>query len=472
MYGTGATIYGSDNLTGWDDGTTVDIEVKVHGLEETSIRDLAALPGGSLVSVMGDIGGFVHEDLGTVPDQMHQDPYWGNGTGVDFAELAPDTVVRVGDAEDDATSHIGISTSGGDSWWGGQEPGGVTGGGTVAVNADGSAILWSPEGAGVHVSTTTGSSWTASTGVPAGARVEADRVDPDVFYAVSGGAFYTSTDGGATFTASDDTSLPAEGDIRFGAVPGHTGDVWVAGGAEGGEYGMWRTTDAGATFERIEAVDEGDAVGFGAPAPGADYPAVYTSSRIDGTRGIFRSDDAGESWTRINDDQHQWGWTGAVVTGDPDVYGRVYVGTNGRGIIYGDLADGGGNTDPDPDPSDEPDPDPDPSDDPSPEPGSCEVEYTVNGTWSGGFGADVVVTNTGTEPVDGWELAWDFTGDERISSLWGGSHTQEASTVTVTDAGWNARIAPDASVTVGFNGSVGGDPGTPEEFTLNGRSCG
>ena len=336
MYGTGATIYGSDNLTNWDADTTVDIEVKVHGLEETSIHDLAALPGGPLVSVMADIGGFAHHDLDEVPERMHQQPYWGNGTGVDFAELDPSWVVRVGDAEDDATSHIGISSNGGDHWWQGQEPGGVTGGGTVAVSADASSVVWSPEGTGVHVSTTRGSSWTASTGVPEGARVEADRVDPDVFYAIADGVFHTSTDGGATFTASDFDGLPVEGDVRFGAVPGHTGDVWVAGGADGHTYGMWRTTDAGQTFERIEAVDEGDAVGFGAPAPGQDYPAVYTSSRIDGVRGVFRSDDAGATWVRINDDQNQWGWTGAVITGDPDVHGRVYIGTNGRGIIYGD----------------------------------------------------------------------------------------------------------------------------------------
>ncbi len=339
MYGTGATIYGSDNLTNWDSDTTVDIEVKVHGLEETSINDLAAPPEGPpLVSVMGDIGGFVHEDLDEIPDEMHHQPYWGNGTGLDFAELDPSVMVRTGDAEDDANSHIGVSTDSGRSWWGGQEPDGVTGGGTVAVNADGSVVLWSPDGAGVHHSTTTGSTWETSEGVPEGAQVEADRVDPDVFYAVADGTFYTSDDGGATFEASDTDVVPSEGNVRFAAVPGHTGDVWLAGGEDDGDYGMWRSTDAGATFEAVSDVDEGDSVGFGAPAPGADYPAVYTSSRIDGVRGIFRSDDAGRSWTRINDDQHQWGWSGATITGDPNVYGRVYIGTNGRGIIYGDPA--------------------------------------------------------------------------------------------------------------------------------------
>ena len=42
------------------------------------------------------------------------------------------------------------------------------------------------------------------------------------------------------------------------------------------------------------------------------------------------------NWQRINDDAHQWGWTGETVTGDPRVYGRVYLATNGRGIQYGE----------------------------------------------------------------------------------------------------------------------------------------
>jgi hypothetical protein len=79
------------------------------------------------------------------------------------------------------------------------------------------------------------------------------------------------------------------------------------------------------------------AFGFGKAAPGAEYPALYMIGVVDGLRGIFRSDDTGRAWVRINDDQHQWGLL-LHITGDPKQYGRVYVGTHGRGTLYGDPA--------------------------------------------------------------------------------------------------------------------------------------
>jgi hypothetical protein len=78
------------------------------------------------------------------------------------------------------------------------------------------------------------------------------------------------------------------------------------------------------------------AVGFGKAAPGKSYPAVYLVGTVNGVDGVFRSVDSGQSWTRINDDQHQYAWIGQAVSGDPRVYGRVYLATNGRGILYAD----------------------------------------------------------------------------------------------------------------------------------------
>jgi hypothetical protein len=72
-------------------------------------------------------------------------------------------------------------------------------------------------------------------------------------------------------------------------------------------------------------------------APSQNYPAVFVAGTIGGVYGFFRSDDQGATWTRVNDDQHQYGSIWAMA-GDPKVYGRLYVGTSGRGIICGDIS--------------------------------------------------------------------------------------------------------------------------------------
>jgi xyloglucan-specific exo-beta-1,4-glucanase len=349
MYGTGATIYGSTNLTALDSGGTVDLRVMAQGLEETAVNDLVSPPGtgAPLLSALGDLAGFRHTNLDAVPAKMYTTPFF-NTTGIDFAETNPNVVVRVGSvdkAQNPGTNRVGISFDNGVNWFQGSEPPGVTGGGTVAVAAGGNRMVWAPDGAAVSVSSD-GNSWTAATGVPSGAQVRSDRVNANKFYAFRAGTFYVSTNGGQTFTATAASGLPGGGNVHVKAVPGIEGDLWLAGGDSSGAYGLWHSTNSGASFTRLTNVTRADNVGFGRPAPGLTYPALYTIAQIDGVRGIFRSDNAGAAWVRINDDAHQWGNIGAAITGDPRIYGRVYVGTNGRGIQYGDRAgDGGGGGD-------------------------------------------------------------------------------------------------------------------------------
>ncbi|WP_117214034.1 WD40/YVTN/BNR-like repeat-containing protein [Allorhizocola rhizosphaerae] len=332
LYGTGATIYGTDNLTAWDRGETVHIAVKARGLEETAILDLISPPTGAhLLSAVGDIGGFRHADF-TAPGKMLDTPTFGSGKSLDYAGQAPEVIVRVGNPVGSWT-RFGISRDSGVTWTAAAtQPDGITGGGQVAVSADGAVSLWAPEGAAVHRSTDDGATWTAVAGLPAGSVIEADQVRANVFYGHAAGYFYVSTDSGASFTAT--ASLVVDGDVRFKAVPGVAGDIWLSAG----KTGMFRSTDGGATFARHAGLDEADNVGFGKPAPGRTYPAVFTSAKVAGKRGIFRSDDGGHRWVRINDDRHQWAWTGAAISGDPRVYGRVYIATNGRGLIVGDLS--------------------------------------------------------------------------------------------------------------------------------------
>lgn len=358
MYGTGATIYGTNNLTAWDTGGKVNISVMAKGVEETAVLGLISPPSGTahLITALGDVSGFRYEDVTQAPVKFQTSPSWATTTGIDYAELSPSYVVRVGGADKEKSpsmKSIGISNDGGSNWYmPNSEPSNGTkttaGQGQVAVSASGNAILWSTSDIGVYYSKTSGNSWTASTGVPAGAKIASDRVNANKFYAFYAGVFYISVDGGATFSATAASGLPTnnigglqpnQAQVSMKAMPGIEGDIWFAGGnTVENKYGLWHSTNSGTSFTKLSNVEEADLIGYGMAAPGQTYMALYTVAKIDGVRGVFRSDDAGASWVRINDDAHQYAKINMAITGDPRIYGRVYLGTNGRGTLYADPA--------------------------------------------------------------------------------------------------------------------------------------
>lgn len=490
LYGTGATIYGTTELTNWDADRQFRIRPMVAGLEETAVLDLISPPSGaSLISGLGDIGGFRHTNLDAVPSMMFTAPTFTSTTSLDYAETNPSVLVRAGnftDSDRPNDSHVAFSTDGGANWFQGSEPGGVNNGGTVAASADGSRFVWAPGDSGIQVvySVGYGNSWTQSTGIPANSRIESDRVNPQKFYGFSGGRFYVSTNGGQSFTTTAATGLP--NDAKFKAVPGNEGDIWLAG-----ETGLFHSTNSGASFSKVSTVSEAKNIGFGRAAPGQAYQALYLVGEVDGVTGVYRSDDAAGSWVRINDDQHQWGNMGEAITGDPRIFGRVYLGTNGRGILYGDRVSTStpsvSPTSPTSSPSRSSSPSSSPSVSPSRSPsvspsrspsgsptggtGACQVAYSVTGQWSGGFQSEVVITNTGTVTVDGWSLVWTFPNGQQISQIWNATQTTSGSTVTATNVSYNGTIQPGGYASFGFLGSWTGSNNKPAAFTLNGSPC-
>lgn len=340
MYGTGATLYGSDNLTNWDKGEKIDIDVKATGIEEENVLALVSPPSGTahLITGMGDVSGFVHDDLTTVPKTMMNTPNFNTGS-IDYAETKSNFIVRSGNVSKDnkaTTRSCAFSYDGGHNWFSGQDIPGISeeAGGTVAAAADATAVVWSPSGSGTkkaYYSTNNGSAWIATSGLPDGAKVASDRVNPKKFYGFVDGAFYVSTDGGATFAKTAAIGLPKDG--KFKAVPGMEGEIWLAAGTDG----MWHSKDSGNSFTKVSGIQASETVGFGKAAEGKNYMSIYTGAKIGNIRGIFRSDDEGKTWIRINDDNHQYGAANADISGDPRIYGRVYLATNGLGAVYGDI---------------------------------------------------------------------------------------------------------------------------------------
>lgn len=351
LYGTGATLYGSDNISAIDKGEKVQISVMADGIEEASVRGLISPPSGaSLFSSLVDIGGFRHGDLTKSPEMLTT-PNLDTSTDIDYAEKNPNIIVRVGNA-DGANPRMAVSKDNGKSWgpatnaWK-SSTGDKTNGGYVAVGADGRTILWSPASAKttisrpVSYSTDSGKTWKLSSGLPQGARISSDRVNPMKFYAISNGVFYVSIDSGVTFTKSTAEGLPKQLTSNFKAMPNVEGDIWIAAGVDNVRgktgFGLWHSTDSGKSFKKLDNVQEAATIGFGKAAPGFTYMSMYTYAKIKDKYGIYRSDDGGANWIRINDDKHQFGAANKAITGDPRVYGRVYVGTNGMGIVMGEL---------------------------------------------------------------------------------------------------------------------------------------
>ncbi|MCW5942526.1 MAG: xyloglucanase [Fimbriimonadaceae bacterium] len=334
LFVTGATIWGTEDLAKADRGEPTVWTVRAQGLEETAVIDLVSPPQGPpLISGLGDIGGFTHERLDrTPPKGMTTNPMLGNTDSLDFAERKPAWIVRVGRAGSDRRRG-GYSSDGGRTWKPfATEPGGNAQGGTVAIAADASVVLWCPQGHSPYRSADLGATWQPCEGGPMGLSVIADRSSPNRFYGYRAAtrSVYASKDGGLSFTEGA-TDLP-RGRDRIRAHPTRSGELWLAT-----DSGLSRSTDGGRTFAPVGPVTSAVAMGFGKPAPGSRRPTLFLAGNVRGASGLFRSVDDGRSWTRIDDARHRFGTVGTVI-GDPRVFGRVYLGTNGRGVLVGEPA--------------------------------------------------------------------------------------------------------------------------------------
>jgi hypothetical protein len=89
-----------------------------------------------------------------------------------------------------------------------------------------------------------------------------------------------------------------------------------------------------------------------------------------------------------------------------------------------------------------------------------------------GFGTATTIQNTGSTPINGWQLTWTWPGNQQITQVWNSNESQTGQNATLTNASWNAAIPAGTTISgMGFNGSYSGSNNNPTAFYLNGTRC-
>ena len=208
-------------------------------------------------------------------------------------------------------------------------------------------------GDGIYKSNDAGQSWTHLPGLRDGQQIPAIAVDPrdpnKVIAAVLGHPYgpseergiYRSSDGGQTWqkviskdenTGGSDVEIdPSNPDVIYASMWEAREGPWEDGNVFNGPGGgVFKSTDGGSTWHPLKnGLPDDLSQIYVAIAPSDSKRLYATLATASGKLGVYRSDDAGDSWAKITDDPRPSGRIGggdlAIPRVDPKNPDVVYV---------------------------------------------------------------------------------------------------------------------------------------------------
>ena len=357
------------------------------GIEETVHLNVYAPVAGEaeLIDIVGDLGGFAFRNLDE-PCKNSFDDREGNRY-----------ITCINADISDADSNLGIVTARGN--WKGKTKGGLVrtrdnfktferismpfgidaeidrklheienpnvNAGWVAMSPDGTNIVWSvADGIRLPVELVIISNDGGKNFQKAGVfdlkgnpvkkgylKVFSDRTGNDLFYGFGGASeIYVSRDGGKNFYQKQPEETFPVCDFGYIDTANKT-EVRGEGGKSGvfymalGDAGLYKFcydtgTDEIHVKRLTDAKDACYRMGLGVIGEGREYlteeKAIYFCGRLDGEYGFYRTLDEGKSYERLNRENQMYGEITSI-DGDKRKFGRFFLATGSRGVLYGEM---------------------------------------------------------------------------------------------------------------------------------------